>query len=70
VGAAVLPNIALLLGPGTLNRRGRVVQHNNGYREGMVAADTLLPHKAAMLLSLALTRTREVSDIQRMFDEY
>ena len=49
---------------------GRVVEHNNWFREGMVAADTLLPHKAAILLSLALTRTRAVAEIQRMFDEY
>jgi L-asparaginase len=49
---------------------GRVVQRNNWFKEGMVAADSLSPHKAAMLLSLALTRTHSVGEIQRIFDEY
>jgi L-asparaginase len=49
---------------------GRVVERNNWFKEGMVAADNLSPHKAAMLLSLALTRTTAAADIQRMFDEY
>jgi L-asparaginase type II len=49
---------------------GRVVLHNNWYREGMVVADTLSPHKAALLLSLALTRSHDLAAIQRIFDEY
>jgi L-asparaginase/Glu-tRNA(Gln) amidotransferase subunit D len=36
----------------------------------MVVADNLSPQKAAILLSLALTKTSDVDDIQRMFDEY
>ena len=36
----------------------------------MVVADNLSPQKAAILLSLALTKTAEADDIQRMFDEY
>ena len=35
-----------------------------------VAADNLPPQKAAILLRLALTKTRDAGEIQRMFDEY
>jgi L-asparaginase len=36
----------------------------------MVVADTLSPQKAAILLSLALTRTSDPDEVQRYFDEY
>jgi L-asparaginase len=36
----------------------------------MVVADNLGPQKAALLLTLALTKTSNVDEIQRMFDEY
>jgi L-asparaginase/Glu-tRNA(Gln) amidotransferase subunit D len=36
----------------------------------MVAADNLSPQKAALLLSLALTRTADPDGIQLMFDQY
>jgi L-asparaginase/Glu-tRNA(Gln) amidotransferase subunit D len=36
----------------------------------MVAAASLSPRKAALLLTLALIRTSDVEEIQRMFDEY
>jgi L-asparaginase/Glu-tRNA(Gln) amidotransferase subunit D len=49
---------------------GRIVRGNNWYEPGMVAADNLSPQKAALLLTLALTKTTNVDDIQRMFDEY
>ena len=49
---------------------GRVVRNNNWYEAGMLVADNLSPQKAAILLSLALTKTSEADDIQRMFDEY
>ena len=49
---------------------GRVVRNNNWYESGMVVADNLSPQKAAILLSLALTKTTDTYDIQRMFDEY
>ena len=35
-----------------------------------VAADTLNPQKARILLMLALTATNDRREIQRMFDEY
>jgi L-asparaginase len=49
---------------------GRIVRGNNWYESGMVVADNLSPQKAALLLTLALTKTSEVEEIQRMFDEY
>ena len=49
---------------------GRVLNTGNTYEEGMAAADNLNPQKAAILLALAMTRTREIGEIQRMFDEY
>ncbi len=49
---------------------GRIVRNNNWYEPGMVAADNLSPQKAAILLALALTKTSEPDQIQRMFDEY
>src|SRR5262245_10470601 len=49
---------------------GRIVRGNNWYEPGMVAADNLSPQKAALLLTLALTKTSNPDEIQRMFDEY
>jgi L-asparaginase len=49
---------------------GRIVRHNNWYWPGYVVADTLSPQKAALLLSLVLTRTSEPEEVQRYFDEY
>jgi L-asparaginase/Glu-tRNA(Gln) amidotransferase subunit D len=46
------------------------VRNNNWYESGMVVADNLSPQKAAILLSLALIKTSDTDDIQRMFDEY
>jgi L-asparaginase len=49
---------------------GRIVRGNNWYESGMVVADNLSPQKAALLLTLGLTRTSDPDGIQRMFDEY
>ena len=49
---------------------GRIVRHNNWYWPGYVVADTLSPQKAALLLSLVLTRTSDPAEVQRYFDEY
>jgi len=38
--------------------------------ELMVPADNLNPQKARVLLMLALTRTRDLAEIRRMFREY
>jgi L-asparaginase len=37
---------------------------------GIVPADTLSPQKARILLMLALTRTRDLREIRRIFSEY
>jgi L-asparaginase len=49
---------------------GRVVRSPGLRSRQIVAADNLLPWKARILLSLALTRTSDVDTIQRMFDTY
>ena len=49
---------------------GRIIRDDNWQRPGMVAADNLSPQKAALLLALAMHATRDVEDIQRMFDQY
>lgn len=49
---------------------GRVVFSPALRRRGFVAAGNLPPWKARVLLSLALTRSREPAEIQRMFDTY
>jgi len=49
---------------------GRIVRNNNWYEPGMAAADNLSPQKAAILLALALIKTSDPDEIQRMFDEY
>jgi L-asparaginase len=50
---------------------GRIVRGNSYNDEiGMVVADNLSPQKAALLLTLGLTKTSNPAEIQRMFDEY
>ena len=49
---------------------GRVVREDNWQHPGMVAADSLSPQKAALLLGLALTKTKDADGIQRLFDTY
>ncbi len=49
---------------------GRVIRDDNWQKPGMVAADNLSPQKAALLLSLALTRTSSPDEIQAIFDRY
>ena len=39
-------------------------------RIGMVSGDNLNPQKARVLLMLALTKTTDIHEIQRMFNEY
>jgi L-asparaginase len=51
-------------GSGRVARRAYLKSH------GMVGADNLNPQKARILLSLALTRTRDVEEIQDMFDTH
>ena len=49
---------------------GRVVRSPGATRRGFVAGDNLPPWKARILMSLALTRTQDADEIQRMFDTY
>jgi L-asparaginase len=49
---------------------GRVVRSPGLTRRGFVAGDNLQPWKARILLALALTKTNNADDIQRMFDIY
>jgi L-asparaginase len=49
---------------------GRVLLDSAYHEPNMIAAGNLLPQKAALLLSLALARTSDLGEIQRMFDQY
>jgi L-asparaginase len=49
---------------------GRVLPRTVLRQHGFVAADNLNPQKARVLAMLALTRTNEAAEVQRMFDEY
>jgi L-asparaginase len=49
---------------------GRVIRDDNWQEPGFIAADNLNPQKARILLQLALTKTADPDEIQRMFDEY
>ncbi|MGQ0522292.1 MAG: asparaginase [Betaproteobacteria bacterium] len=49
---------------------GRVLRDSGWHEPNMVAADSLSAQKAAVLLSLALTKTNDPDEIQRIFDEY
>jgi len=55
---------------GTRVGSGRTVTSPGLRRKGWSAADNLQPWKARILLALGLTRTGDVTDIQRMFDTY
>jgi L-asparaginase len=49
---------------------GRVLPRTLLRRQGLVVADNLTPQKARVLAMLALTRTDDPAEVQRMFDEY
>lgn len=49
---------------------GRVVAREEYDAMGMIPADNLNPQKARVLLMMALTKTRELGEIRRMFAEY
>lgn len=49
---------------------GRVVRSPGLKKRGFVAGDNLQPWKARLLLALALTKTSDADEIQRMFDRY
>jgi L-asparaginase len=49
---------------------GRVIARKDYDELGYIAADNLNPQKSRILLMLALTRTRDVNEIRRIFAEY
>lgn len=49
---------------------GRVMESERQMSRGFVTSDNLNPHKARILLRLALTKTQDLKEIQRMFNEY
>jgi L-asparaginase len=49
---------------------GRVLPRTKLRERGIVVADNLLPQKARILAMLALTKTEDPVEVQRMFDEY
>jgi len=49
---------------------GRVVESEKQLAKGVATSDNLPPHKARVLLRLALTKTTDPKEIQRMFNEY
>jgi L-asparaginase len=49
---------------------GRVIPRQEYDAEGMVPGDNLNPQKARILLMLALTKTRDLAEIRRIFREY
>jgi L-asparaginase len=49
---------------------GRVVTSERQFGRGLATSDNLPPHKARILLRLALTKTQDLKEIQRMFNEY
>ena len=49
---------------------GRVIRRTKMRESGIVAADNLNPQKARVLAMLALTRTADPDEVQRIFDTY
>ncbi len=49
---------------------GRVISRKEYDAEGMVPGDNLNPQKARILLMLALTKTRDLAEIRRIFKDY
>ena len=49
---------------------GRVFRGKKMREDGFITADNLTPQKARILLSLALTRTSDIAEIERIFRTY
>ena len=49
---------------------GRVAESEKSMAKGIPTSDNLPPHKARILLRMALTKTTDPQEIQRMFNEY
>lgn len=55
---------------GSQSGSGRVMARRALVERGFIVSDNLQPRKARILLMLALTQTRDRTEIQRMFNEY
>ena len=65
---AMKDGLTVVLASRTAN--GRVVMSQGKERDGFIVADNLLPHKARILLMLALSLTNDRQTIQQMFYDY
>ena len=52
------------------NGAGQMIRSSQQVQHGVIAGDNLSAQKARILLRLALTKTQDPEDIQRMFDTY
>ena len=52
------------------NGAGQMIRSSQQKQHGVIAGDNLSAQKARILLRLALTKTQDPEDIQRMFDTY
>jgi len=68
VNAAIKKGVIPVLS--TRNGSGRLVKMKNGRPDVCVLADNLPPTKGRILLMLALTKTDDPDEIQRLFDTY
>ena len=50
--------------------QGRVMPRAERIEKGIVAGDNLRPQKARILLKLALTKTTDPQQLQRIFNQY
>ncbi len=56
--------------PVVLSNRGGQGRVPVDWNDPFIQADSLIPHKARILLMLGLTKTKDPKDLQRMFNEY
>jgi len=68
LGQAV--NDGIIVVQSTRAGSGRVFRSSRLREQGILSADNLLPQKARLLLALALTRTRDPVEIERIFATY
>ena len=47
-----------------------LITYDDAYEGDLVLGNDLAPQKAAVLLRLALTKTADPAELQRMFDSY
>ena len=67
---AGVENIAAAGTPVVLASRGGQGRIPVDWNDPFIQGDSLVPHKARILLMLGLTKTKDPKDLQRMFNEY